>query len=148
MNYLGNKDILKEHKTAFLCSRQCTAQVVLKSFDWARQQRGAGNCVICGNHSPIEKDVFEILLRGDQPLILVLARGMKARWEPEIENAINKNRLLVISPFPGSVKRITRDTAEERNEIILSLADETVVGYISQGGQLEELLSNKIYTQL
>jgi len=148
MNYLGNKDILKEHKTAFLCSRQCTAQVILKSFDWAREQREAKSCIICGNHSPIEKDVFDILLRGEQPLILVLARGMKTRWEAEIETAINNNRLLVISPFPGSVKRITRDTAEERNEIILSLADEIVIGYISPGGQLEELLSDKIYVQL
>jgi predicted Rossmann fold nucleotide-binding protein DprA/Smf involved in DNA uptake len=148
MNYLGNKGILKKHKTAFLCLRQCTAQAVLKSFDWARGQRETKNCVICGNHSQIEKDVFSILLRGDQPLILVLARGMKIRWEPEIETAINKNRLLVTSPFPESVRRITKDTAEKRNEIILSLADETIVGYINQGGQLEKLLSNYTFTQL
>jgi predicted Rossmann fold nucleotide-binding protein DprA/Smf involved in DNA uptake len=147
MNYLGNKDILKNHKTAFLCSRQCTAQVVLKSFDWAREQRKAKNCVICGNHSQIEKDVFGILLRGEQPLILVLARGMKTNWEPEIETAINKNRLLVISPFPESIRRITRDTAEERNEVILTLADEIIVGYVSKGGQLEKLLANRRYTQ-
>ncbi|MDD4191357.1 MAG: DNA-binding protein [Mangrovibacterium sp.] len=148
MNYLGNKDILKNHKTAFLCSRQCTAQVVLKSFDWAREQREAKNCIICGNHSQIEKDVFGILLRGDQPLILVLARGMKTRWEPAIEAAIEKNRLLVISSFPKEVKRITKETAEMRNENILSLADEITIGYKTQGGQLEKLLLNHTFTAL
>ncbi len=112
MNHKGNIKILDLHKTAFLCSQKCSAEIVLKSYDWAKKQRMKGNCIICGNHSQIEKDVFEILLKGKQPLILVLARGMKTRWETAIEKAVNENRLLVISPFKKEIKRVTRETAE------------------------------------
>ena len=36
---LGNMDLLKLHKTAFLCSRKCPAAVVLKAYDWAITKR-------------------------------------------------------------------------------------------------------------
>ena len=136
---------MKLEKTAFLCSRKCPADVVLKSYDWARQQREEGNCIVCGNHSQIEKDVFEILLKGSQPLILILARGMKTRWEPEIEKAVTQGRLLVISPFDETVKRVTRETAEQRNRKIIEISDRVIVGYKTKGGQLDKLLNGRQY---
>ncbi|GAB4327457.1 MAG: hypothetical protein Kow00127_20220 [Bacteroidales bacterium] len=145
METWGNTDILNLPKTAFLRSRKCPANVVLKSYDWAKEQREAENCIVCGNHSQIEKDVFDILLKGKQPLILVLARGMKTRWEPEIERAVMQNRLLVISPFDKTVKRVTRETAEGRNRIILEISDRIIVGYKTRGGQLDKLLIGKHY---
>lgn len=148
METWGNTDILNLPKTAFLCSRKCPASVVLKSYDWAKEQRESGNCIVCGNHSQIEKDVFDILLKGKQPLILVLARGMKTRWEPEIERAVRQNRLLVISPFDETVKRITRTTAEKRNRIIIATCDRIIVGYKTKGGQLDRLLNGKKYEHI
>lgn len=135
-------------KTGFLCSRKCPAHVVLKSYDWAKAQREAGSCVVCGNHSQIEKDVFEILLKGNQPLILVLARGMKLRWEKEIEKEVNKGRLLVISPFGNEVARVARATARIRNQKIIEISEELVVGYASEGGQLQRLLKGQKYEWL
>lgn len=150
MNFstLGNRELLQIYKTAFLCSRKVPAGIILKSYDWAKEQRDTGNCIVCSNHSPIEKDVFEILLKGSQPLILVLPRGLKKRWEPQILKAVQAKRLLIISPFDKNTKRITRETAQKKNEIILSLADEIVAGYVEKGGQLEELLKNKILSLL
>lgn len=84
--------------------------------------------------------MFEILLKGKQPLILVLASGMKKRWEPEILQALSENRLLVISPFEETEKRITREKAAVRNKLIIKLADKIVVGSVSKSGQLERLL--------
>lgn len=139
----GNVELMRLNKTAFLCSRKIPADIVLKSYDWAKEQRGKGVCVICGNHSQIEKDVFEILLRGKQPLILVLARGMKKRWEPDIFKAIEDKRLLVISPFPEAEKRVTRDKAEIRNKLIVELADAVVVGHITKGGQLDGIIQSE-----
>ncbi len=104
---LGNAEILKQHKVAFLCSRKCFANIVLKSYDWAIEQREKGICVISGFHSRIEKDVFHFLLKGAQPIILALARGMRERLEPEIQEALDKNRLLIIAAFDGTVKRVT-----------------------------------------
>jgi hypothetical protein len=140
---LGNTELLKQTKTAFLCSRKVLAGIILKSYDWAKQQREAGNCIVCSNHSPIEKDVFDILLKGKQPLILVLPRGIKKRWEQEILEAVYANRLLIVSPFDATVTRITRETALIKNETIIELADEIVAGYVEKGGQLEELLKDR-----
>ena len=148
MEHKGNIKILDLHKVAFLCSQKCPAEVVLKSYDWAKEQREQGNCIVCGNHSQIEKDVFEILLKGKQPLILVLARSLKTNWESEIKNAINKKRLLVISPFEKAVKRITRETAKKRNQEIIKICDKIIVGYKTKNGQLEELLNKINYEQL
>ena len=36
MEYWGNQEILSAQKTAFLCSRKCPSEVVLKTLDWAR----------------------------------------------------------------------------------------------------------------
>ena len=140
MEYQGNKELLKLHKTAFLCSRKVPASVVLKCYDWAIAQREAGNCVISGFHSQIEKDVLHYLLKGNQPIIVVLARGLKEKIEPELQVSLDAGRLLIISPFDKSVKRVTEKTAEIRNKYMIQLADQISVGYASKGGNLENLL--------
>ena len=56
--------------------QKCPADVVLKSYSWVKEQRSAGNGIVSGNHSQIENDIFKILLRGNQPLIIVLPRGL------------------------------------------------------------------------
>ncbi len=74
---LGNFDLLKLSKTAFLCSRKVPASAVLKCYDWAIAQKDLGSCVISGFHSRLEKDVLHYLLKGKRPIILALARGLK-----------------------------------------------------------------------
>lgn len=133
MHCLGNKEILKQYKTAFLCSRQVPAGVVLKCYDWAIAQREAGRCIISGFHSQLEKDVLHYLLKGTQPIILVLARGLKKRIEIELKEALYKNRLLLISPFGEDVKRVIRETASQRNRFMAELADEIFVAYALPG---------------
>jgi len=139
---LGNKDILNLPKTAFLCSRQVPASVVLKCYDWAIAEREAGNCVISGFHSPLEKDVLHYLLKGTQPIIIALARGLKIRVEAELKKPLDQGRLLIITPFDASVKRVTTATAAIRNRMMIEIADKVVVGYASPGGQLDMLLKN------
>ena len=136
MEYFGNKESMKLEKNAFLCSQRCPADVVLKSYDWAKAQREADNCIVCGNHSQIEKDVFDILLNGKQALILVLARGMKTRWSHKILTAIRKNRLVIISPFDKNTKLVTHDTAEKRNRVIIEISERIKIGYKTTNGQL------------
>jgi predicted GIY-YIG superfamily endonuclease len=138
--YLGNKELMKLPKTAFLCSRKVPASVVLKCYDWAIEQREKGVCVISGFHSQIEKDVLHYLLKGKQPIILALARGLKEKLEPEFEKPLEQGRLLIITPFDKSIKRVTEQTAATRNKLMIDLADQITIGYASPGGQLEELL--------
>ncbi len=136
----GNADILKLGKTAFLCSRKCPANIVLKTYDWAIEQRNRGRCVISGFHSAIEKDVLHYLLKGAQPIILALARGIRKRWEPEIRTALSQNRMLAVTPFDETVIRVSQKTALKRNELMAELADEICIAHASEGGNLEKLM--------
>lgn len=140
---LGNKELLQLNKTAFLCSRKIPASVVLKCYDWAIEQRDKGKCIISGFHSQLEKDVLHYLLKGKQPIIIALARGLKEKIEPEFQKPLEQGRLLIITPFDKKVKRVTEQTAATRNKMMIELADNITVGYASIGGQLEKLLSLK-----
>jgi len=140
LSYFGNKNIMKNHKTAFLCSRKCPSDIIIKSLDWARDKKNNGDCIISGFHSRIEKDVFDILMKGKQPIILVLARGMKKHWPIEIKKAIEEERLLVISPFDKNIKYITQETANIRNELMTKIADEIFIAYYTPNGNLHELV--------
>ena len=106
------------------------------------QQREEGNCIISGFHSQIEKDVLHYLLKGNQPIIVVLARGLKQKIEPEFLESIEKGRLLIITPFEKKIKRVTNETAKLRNQMMMELADKIVVGYTSEDGNLGETLKN------
>lgn len=138
----GNMEFLELPKTAFLCSRKVSANTVLKCYDWAIAQREANRCIISGFHSQIEKDVLHYLLKGAQPIILALARGLKVRIEPELKQPLEQGRLLIISPFESSVKRVTAQTANIRNRMMIEMADEVVIGHASSNGQLEAIINN------
>jgi hypothetical protein len=88
----------------------------------------------------LKKDVFHYLLKGKQPIIIALARSLKGKLEPELQKSIEAGRLLIITPFDKSTKRVTEQTAEKRNKMMIELADNVTVGFASEGGQLEKLL--------
>ncbi len=138
---MGNCEIIRLHKTAFLCSRKIPAGIILKCYDWAIEQREAGNCVISGFHSTIEKDVLHYLLKGTQPIILALARGLKKKVDTELEQALSDNRLLIITPFNQSVTRVSEKTSFQRNQVMTELADSITVGFASSQGSLEKLIT-------
>jgi len=138
----GDKSLLSLPKTAFLSSDKFSAGSVLKSYDWAAEMRRQNRCVISGFQSKLERDVFGILLKGTQAIILVLARGIYAKAPVALKPHVETGRLLIVSPFETNVKRITRDLASERNQCVISLADEVVVAHVHRGGMLEKTLEN------
>ena len=142
LSYFGNKNIIKNHKTAFLCSRKCPSDIIIKSLDWAIDKKNNGDCIISGFHSRIEKDVFNILMKGKQPIILVLARGMKKRWPIEMKKAIIEKRLLIISPFEDKDKQVTQKNANIRNKFMADIADEIFIAYYTPNGNLHKLIKN------
>ncbi|GIK22139.1 MAG: hypothetical protein BroJett005_15530 [Ignavibacteriota bacterium] len=139
MEYLGNKEILKIYKIGFLCSRKVPANIILKTYDWAIEQRDKGICVVSGFHSKIEKDVFEILLKGTQPLVLVLARGLLKRWDKKMIGLVEKERLLIISPFDKNILRPTMETTLQRNKIVAEISNNIYIPFSSPGGNIEKI---------
>ncbi len=146
VSMLGDAAIWSLAKTAFLCSRKVPAAQVLKCYDWAIAMREAGRCVMLGAHSQLEKDVLHYLLKGSQPVVVVLARGMKKSLEPALEAEVTRGRLLIVAPFPLEVKRVTAETSMARNRFMLEHAEEVVVGYASPGGTLARIISGDLFT--
>ena len=137
----GDRSLFAQHKTAFFCSRNYSAAAVLPAYDWARKARDAELCVISGFHSRLEQDVLDFLLAGTQPVIMVVARSIPKRFPPPIKQAIDADRMLIVSPFQPEVKRITQQTARQRNEFIAATADALVVGHANPGSHLQQILN-------
>ena len=137
--HIGNPLILKNHKVAFLSSRQISSLSVLKCMDWATEQRDRGICVISGFHSPIEKDVFHFLLKGKQPIILVLGRTLYKQLPEELQKPVEEQRLLIVSPVSQAIQRQSIQSSLIRNKYIIDIADEFVFGSLNENGSLYPL---------
>jgi predicted Rossmann fold nucleotide-binding protein DprA/Smf involved in DNA uptake len=141
LRFRGNKELLNYPKTAFFCSRKCPAGIISKSYDWAIEQKNGGNCIISGFHSQIERDVLHFLLKGDQPIIMVLARSLYKRLpDEEVKKGIENKNLLIVSPFKKNMKRASVQTARKRNELMIELADDIMVAFSSPGGSIAKLV--------
>ena len=136
---LGNLDLLALPKTALFCSARCPGKVILTTYDQAAKWRDAGRCIISGFHSPVEKECFQILMRGDAPVILCPARGMLERLPAEWAIAFASGRMLILSAFAAAVNRVTADLAVRRNEFVAALADDVFIAHATVGGHLETL---------
>jgi predicted Rossmann fold nucleotide-binding protein DprA/Smf involved in DNA uptake len=140
LSALGNRDLLGLPSVTLFCSARCPGQVILAAHDQAARWRDEGRCVIGGFHSPVEKDCLNILLRGRQPVIICPARSLEhRRLPPELKKPLAEGRLLLLSAFPSSDRRVTKDQAMQRNRFVAALADEIVFAYIAPGSHLEEL---------
>ncbi len=81
-------------------------------------------------------------LKAHSPLFLHWQEASKKRLEPELKDAMDKNRLLLITSFSKKVKRVTSETANQRNRFMAELAGEIFVAYTATGGNLEKLLAD------
>ena len=97
LEYLGNEQLLHLPKTAFLASNTISSETVLRCYDWATEMCRQGRCVVSDFSSKLEKDVLHFLLKGNQPIIMVLARRMYREFPEELKKALEQNRLLIIS---------------------------------------------------
>ena len=121
MDYLGNKELLKLPKTAFLASSTIPTDMVLKCYDWATQMAKEDQCVISGFSSHLEKEVLHFLMKGRCPIILVLAREMYKQIPAELKILLEANRLLIVSTTKAV--RQSKATAHARNRHICEMAD-------------------------
>lgn len=138
---------------AFFCSQSCPGDVILRAQDWANACDPQSAPVIGGFHTPVERDVLRILLRGGVPVTIVLARAAKG-WRPPaplgsgIRDAIAVGLAKIVSPFPETHRRTTAASAETRNRYILTLAPTIVIAHAAPGGKTEELAREALVQKL
>lgn len=139
MYSLGPVELLQRNPIALFCSVKCPGELIVKTYELCLRWRREGQAVISGFHAPMERECLAILLKGTQPVIVSPARGIWKRIPPELKPALKRGNLLIVSPFPPEIRRITRETAETRNQFVGSLVQRILVAYAEPGGHLERL---------
>ncbi len=142
LHVLGDAAILSGPKVALFCSVRCPGKLILDTYDLARRFRVEGVPVVGGFHSPMEQECLRILLRGTHPVVWCLARGLFKRVPSspvDCRDSVAEGRLLIVSPFPATVRRTTAATAMARNRFLADLAAEVVVAHASPGSKVEAL---------
>ena len=136
----GDLAILDNPLHALLCSNACPGSKIVEAMDLAQTWRAENRAVISGFHTPVEKECLRIFLRGPQPLVICPARGIDPFQLPkDWTKKFQRNEILILSPFPATIRRPTKETAEERTRLVLGLAPESMIVYATKGGSLESL---------
>ena len=83
-DYTGNPALLDRRKVAFFASRVVSPTVEKQALRWAEACCATDRVVISGFQSPLEKSVFELLLKVRHPGIWALGRKLYHRYPPEV----------------------------------------------------------------
>jgi predicted Rossmann fold nucleotide-binding protein DprA/Smf involved in DNA uptake len=147
----GNLDLLHETQyrpfVALFCSIKCSETVICLTYELAHALCDAGISVIGGFHSPLEKECLGILLQGTQPVLVCPARSIeRLRLPASWRMALEKERLLLLSPFEEEQKRPTSARALVRNQFIAALADVVLITHATPGGKSESFCY-ELYTE-
>jgi predicted Rossmann fold nucleotide-binding protein DprA/Smf involved in DNA uptake len=145
LGYIGNVELLKSEPLALFCSKKCPGNLILKTYDLAQSLREAGTSVMSGFHSPVERECLNILLRGRNPIILCLARGLeRIRIPKEYCKPMDEGRLLLLSPFSEKYRRADAKLATARNAVVAAIVDSVFVAHAEPGSKTEMLCRDVI----
>jgi predicted Rossmann fold nucleotide-binding protein DprA/Smf involved in DNA uptake len=135
---VGGFHLTERISVGLFCSIRCPGAIILQAFDLAIALREAGISTVSGFQTPIEQEMLTVLLRGQQQVTVIDARGERKRIPPNWRAPIAEGRLVVISPF-AEVTRPTKETARERNRLVAASARSMLVVYAAPGGETELL---------
>jgi predicted Rossmann fold nucleotide-binding protein DprA/Smf involved in DNA uptake len=137
---IGNLGILEKELFGILCSRKCPGEIILRAYDLAIALRERGVPVIGGFHTPMEKEILDLLLKGRQPIVICPARGIAGMRIPAPwKQPLAEGRLLVLSSFPPQQTRQTKELADHRNRFLAHIADTLLIIHAEPGSQTEKL---------
>jgi len=137
---------------ALFSSVKAPARAILQAHELAQQWRTEPITIVSGFQSPLEKEVWSVLIRDivsphaappeqvGPRLVKVLARGMVKRLSPQEQHGVTMGDVVLVSPFDEQVRRATRQMAFTRNLVAAALADRIVVGHAEEGGSTARLV--------
>jgi hypothetical protein len=96
--------------------------------------------VLGGFHSPAEQEELAVLLRPPGRAVVCPARSIETmRLKPEWRAPFAEGRPVLLSPFPATLRRTTRDSAWQRNRLVAALADTVVIAHARPGSATWQL---------
>lgn len=126
--------------------------MLLRVHDLAQRWRHEARVLMSGFQSIVEQEALTVLLTGTAPVVVWLARSMVQQPPTQLRSAVAAQHLLLVSPFPASVRRQSAATAQLRNRLCAHHADGVLIAHATPGGKVEamalELLvaGKRVYT--
>jgi len=146
LSTIGHLGLLSRPSLGLLCSIRCPGSLILATYEFAKKAPQDGAVIICGFHSPMERTCLATLLARHIPVVYCPARRLNERGIPHAwDGAFAEQRLLVLSPFVASQRRVTRTLARQRNFLVAALADVLFVPYAMRGGSTEALVRMSLH---
>jgi hypothetical protein len=139
ISFVGANRLQESVIVGLICSAKAPASILLAVHDLAQQWRAGSQTIISGFHSTVEQEAFEILLRGPGQIIYCPPRSIPSRLKPAWQAAMTAGYLSLISPFPDTVRRGTKELAVFRNRFVATLADKVLIPYAHPGSSSEQL---------
>jgi predicted Rossmann fold nucleotide-binding protein DprA/Smf involved in DNA uptake len=140
----GNCNLLNDKLHAVLCSKACPGEKIIEAIDLAQRWRAENRAVVSGFHTAVEKECLRIFLRGPQRIVICPARGLDPFQLPsEWDSKFKRGELLIVSPFRSSIRRPTKQSAELRTRLVLSLAQSKTIIHAQPGGLIDRLVADR-----
>lgn len=130
-DYTGNLALLDRRMIAFFASRVVLPAVEEQALRWAEACCATDSAVISGFQSPLEKSVFDLLLKARHPVIWAHGRKLYRCYPPEVMEALAEERILIFAV--RNTCRTGWQTAQTRNFLIASMSDESVYAMNIEG---------------
>ena len=141
----GNPALLDGPLLGFFCSVRSPGDAILKTYDLARTLRSVNVTIIGGFHSPMEKELLDLFLRGTARAVVCPARGLGNMRIPKgWKKPIAEGRLLLLSFFDDRIRRPTLSIANTRNNYIATLSDRLLIAYAEKGSKTEQLCKDAL----
>jgi predicted Rossmann fold nucleotide-binding protein DprA/Smf involved in DNA uptake len=143
---VGNSELLNTSLLGLLASRSCPGKILLQTIDRVPEWIESGWTFISGFHSPLEQQTLRSILRRGGRVVKLLARGMGPIYRAAREEnaAISAGNMLIVTTFPRTMPRITRETALERNRLVLAIAEKTCIPWVEDGSPLKKCRSESL----
>lgn len=139
VSLVGTNRLQESGIIALICSAKAPASILLAVHDLAQQWRTGSQTILSGFHSTVEQEALEILLRGPGQVVYCPARSVPRRFKPAWQTALAAGYLTLLSPFPNTVRRASKETAIFRNRFMVALADNVLIPYAHPGSSSEQL---------
>lgn len=140
METLGNISLLNYSKIGYFASGTIASLSVLPTLDWASEAAKRDDvAIVSGFHSKMEREVLDILLKGQCGIICVLARPIYKVIPDKYRKAYAQNRVLFISHNSAKSTMPSRHLCRQRNEYIASISDELVFSSLTPQSSLYPL---------
>ena len=137
MDLSGNRDLLNRYLVAFFASRTSPPESIELARKWAYEIAQTDKVVISGFHSPIEREVLDVLLKEGRCVVITLGRSLYHRIPTHLQIAYNENRVLFVS-F-RSYSRPSFLNSQLRNWLTADLASEIAFAPFEDSSQLSTL---------